>query len=456
MSIKDLYLEQQAYFKLAVTQTYRARLTVLSNLQTAFDQHEPELYQALLADLGKDEFESYVSEISQARRQIQYAIRHLKRWMAPKRAASNWYYFAKSSIHAQPLGQVLIISPFNYPVLLPFAALVSAIAAGNTVMLKPSEAVPHCNKVLAKIFSQAVSPSWLVLVEGGKEVVTELLALRFDHIHFTGSAAVGRIVMRAASEFLTPVTLELGGKSPVIVDESANIAIAAQRILWAKILNAGQTCIAPDYVLVHQSVQAELVAQIQALLTGKFRHTQHAQGGMTKMIHDAHFQKVQSLLQGEKIIAGGEYSAETRFIALTLLDDITLDSPCMQTEIFGPILPILSYQHFDQIQTIVEATPQHPLACYFFSENKAAIKKLIKMLPFGGGCINHCLLHITNYALPFGGVGQSGFGASQGKAGFDSFSHLKGMMRFSSKIEHELSYPPYSKFKLSILKRLLK
>lgn len=415
--------------------------------------HEDELFKAIHLDFGKSAFETYATELSFVYNEIDYFLKNLNKLARPKTVLTNLpNQIASSKIYSDAYGNVLIIGAWNYPYQLSIAPAISALAAGNSVILKPSEIPWNTAKVMEKIINENFPKEVFHVINGGAEETTELLKLRFDKIFFTGSPHVGKIVYQAAAKHLTPVTLELGGKSPAIVTESANLEVAARRIVWAKFLNAGQTCIAPDYVYVQNSVQQEFIRKVKNHIQ-KFDYqpdTEH----YTRIINTKHFDRLQNLIDPKKVIFGGKTDLEKLYIEPTVMDNVSWDDALMQEEIFGPILPILTYRHIDEVLEEIKSH-EKPLSAYIFTENSAEQEKFTQEISFGGGCINDTMMHITNPNLPFGGVGNSGMGSYHGKYGFKTFSHQKSVLNKTTWGEPSLKYPPYSEAGKKWLKRIL-
>ncbi len=446
--------EMRTFFASGTTLPIAWRKEQLKNLKAGILSHEPMILEALSLDLGKSDFEGYATELGVIYEQIDYTLKHIDRFSDKKRIRSSLISFpSKAYTVAQPLGVVLIMSPWNYPFHLSIAPLVSAMAAGNCAIVKPSRYSAYTSKVLKTLLAKLFPSNYIATFEGGSEMNQELLSHRFDHIFFTGSPHVGKIVMERASRTLTPVTLELGGKSPVIVDAHCNISLAARRIVWGKCLNAGQTCIAPDYVLVHKSVQKLLIEEMKQAITAMYGSDPLHNEELGHIINDKHFSRLVTLMGQGKLAWGGQLDPKTRKIAPTILVDVPLDSDLMQQEIFGPLLPIISYNTFSEAVAFVAQRP-HPLALYLFSENKEHQKIVVSSLLYGGGCINDTVMHLSNPRLPFGGVGESGMGCYHAKNGFDTFSHTKSILQSKTWLEIKLRYAPY-RGKLTLLKRLL-
>ena len=446
---------QRAYFNSGATRSYQSRIDNLHKLKATLSNYEPALTTALHADLGKPTFEAYVSEIGFSLHDASKTIKSLKAWMRPKFTLTGLLAQpASSRIYYDPLGVNLIIAPYNYPVNLTFSPLIASLAAGNTAVIKTSELTPQCSAVIRELIEATFPAELVAYIVGDVPETTVLLQQKFDHIFFTGSPRVGAIVMTAAAKQITPVTLELGGKSPCIVHADAQMDLAVKRIVSGKFMNAGQTCIAPDYVLVHESVKEDFLTRLKARVLSTYGENPIQSPDFARLVSDNHFQRVSGLIAKDKVLVGGQTDAASRFIAPTVLRDVSLKDKVMQEEIFGPVLPVLSYAALDDIYRIVGQLPQHPLACYLFSESAAIQQAIIANIPFGGGCINHCVLHMANHYLPFGGVGESGIGAYHGKHGFERFSHQKGVLKAVTWLDSPLLYAPYGD-KIKWLRRLM-
>ncbi|HEY9780159.1 MAG TPA: aldehyde dehydrogenase [Leptolyngbyaceae cyanobacterium] len=455
LPISDIICQQRKFFNTGKTKDIGFRITQLKNLQKAVIDHEAAIIAALKTDLHKSEFETYTTEIALCKKEINYALKQIANWTKPKKANIPLEQLPGfGRIYPEPLGVVLIISPWNYPFQLIIAPLVGAIAAGNCAILKPSEIAAHTSKLLADILPKYFDPAYIAVVEGGVEISQQLLAEKFDHIFFTGGTTIGRKVMEAAAKHLTPVTLELGGKSPCIVDADTNIEYTARRITWGKFINAGQTCVAPDYLLVEQSIKQELLDKIQKCI-GEFLGEQPATSpDYARIINQKHFNRLVEFIQYGKTIIGGESNSSELYIAPTVLDSVSLESPLMQEEIFGPILPVLTYSDISEAIAIVNQRPK-PLALYLFSHNKNLQRRVLQSTSSGSVCINDTVMQFAVPGLPFGGVGSSGMGKYHGKASFDTFSHYKSVLNRSLILDVKLRYAPYTKTKLQLLKRIL-
>jgi aldehyde dehydrogenase (NAD+) len=452
--IRGIVARQRQFHRGGRPRDVAFRKAQLKKLKSEMQAMEPELFQALHKDLGKSEFEAYTSEVGFVYEEIGYALANVDEWARPVRVPTPLLHQpSDSSIHPQPRGTVLIIGPWNYPLMLLLAPLVGAIAAGNTAVLKPSELAPATAAVVARLVARAFSPEYCAVVGGGVPETTALLAERFDHIFFTGSIPVGKIVMRAAAEHLTPVTLELGGKSPCIVDEHVDVAVAARRITWGKFYNAGQTCVAPDYLLVHRAVKPALLAGIKSALAEFFGADPSRSPDYGRIVNARHFDRLAELVDG-RVFVGGERDKASLYFAPTVLDDARMSDKAMAGEIFGPVLPVLTFDALDEAIAMVRERP-NPLALYVFTSRAATERRVVDEIPFGGGCVNNALIHLANPHMPFGGVGESGMGAYHGKFSFDTFSHKKAVTRTTTKLDIKLRYPPYAG-RLGLIRKLMR
>lgn len=454
-SIPEQVKALRASFDLGRTRPLSWRLDQLAAIERMCSEREAEIEAALREDLGKSHFEAYSTEIQYTAHEAHIARKKLRRWARPDRVSTPVVAQPGSSkIHKDPLGVVLIIAPWNYPFQLAMAPLVGAIAAGNCAVIKPSEVAPAVSAMLAELVPEYLDPDAVAIVEGGVDETTALLGCRFDHIFYTGNGRVGRIVMRAAAEHLTPVTLELGGKSPTIVDRSVDLTVAARRIAWGKFTNAGQTCVAPDYVLVERSVYdafvVELVATVKAFYGEDARHSPD----FGRIINTRHLDRLVPLLESGTVAVGGQHDRDDRFLAPTVLTDVAPDSPVMNDEIFGPILPVLPVDDVEAAIAFINARPK-PLALYLFSNDPSAQRKILERTSSGSAVINHALIQMAVPGLPFGGVGNSGMGAYHGKHSFDCFTHHKAVLRKPTALDPTFMYPPYTPKTIKLLKRLL-
>lgn len=456
-NITEILNVHQEFFRTNETKKLHFRLEQLEKLKNGIIQFESRITEALQKDLGKHPFESYTSEIGFVLNSITHTKNRLKKWAKPKKVKTPLTLFpSKSIIRYEPYGTVLIIGPFNYPFQLLIEPLIGAIAAGNCVVLKPSEVVPNVSAVITEMIETIFDPSYIRSVQGGIETNTSLIHTPFDYIFFTGSVPIGKVVMEAAAKNLVPVTLELGGKSPVIVDKSTNIQMAAHRIVWGKTLNAGQTCVAPDYLMVHEEVKHELVEEMKRTLQAFYSTNVEKSKDFGRIVNDRHFNRLQTILEKDnnQIIFGGTTNPDTRFIEPTLLD-ASWDSASMEDEIFGPILPILTYRDLDEAIRSINKLSK-PLALYLFTSNKKVEEKILTEISSGGVSINNTVTHLANPELPFGGVGHSGIGAYHGHYSFTTFSHERSILKTSTKINVRLLFPPYNDKNLKLVRRFLK
>ncbi len=448
--IEQKFYDSKAFFNTQQTKDISFRKEQLKKLSKAIKSYESDILEALYTDLGKNKVEAYATEIGITLKSIKNARKELKNWTKTKNVDTPLYLFpTKSYIKKEPYGTVLIIAPFNYPFQLVFEPLIGAIAAGNTAIIKPSELTPNVARVIKRLINETFDANYIEVIEGGIEETQTLIHLPFDYAFFTGSENVGKIVYQAASENLVPVTLEMGGKSPVIVDETANIKVASERICFGKFTNAGQTCVAPDYILVHESVKDDLITALSKTLREFYGQNIQQSPDYGRIVNLKHYHRLTSLLNSAQmnIVFGGHSDEDERYIEPTLLDHVTNDSAIMQEEIFGPILPILTYQSLDEAIAFIHQRPK-PLSLYLFSEDENATQRVINELSFGGGAINDTLMHLANPKLPFGGVGASGMGRYHGKYSFDTFTHEKSYIFKSTRLESGVHLPPYKgKFK---------
>ncbi|MBQ8684628.1 MAG: aldehyde dehydrogenase [Clostridia bacterium] len=454
--IARILTAQRAYFESGATYPVQARINALKRLQTTIRQNAEEICEALEKDLGKSRFEGYTCEVGMALDEIGYMLKNLKKFARPKRVKTPLAQFAsKSFVLPTPRGNTLIVSPWNYPFLLAVDPLVDSLAAGNTAIVKPSAYSPHTSALLEKLLNACFSEELVAVVTGGREENACLLKQKFDFIFFTGSQAVGREVLKRAAEHLTPVALELGGKSPCIVDETANIPLAAKRIVFGKYLNCGQTCVAPDYILCDKRVKDRLVAEIVAQIKAQFGAEPLENPDYGKMINEKHFARVLGLINAEKTVFGGGSDKDALRIEPTVLDGVEWSDAVMREEIFGPVLPVLTFADFDEVYPLL-ADKQKPLALYLFTSDKRRAKQAFSRLRFGGGCINDTVIHLATTSMGFGGVGESGMGAYHGKTGFDLFSHQKSVVDKKTWLDLPIRYQPYTKAKEKWVRRFLK
>lgn len=454
--IKDILQQQNHFFSSGKTIPAEFRLKQLESLKEAMIRHEADLAAALKEDLGKSRMESYMCEIGLTLSELTWMQKHLRSLMRSKRVSTPAAQFAaKSFCSPSPYGTVLIMSPWNYPVLLTLDPLIDAIAAGNTAVVKPSAYAPCTFDVMKTMIEECFPAHYVAVVDGGRAENQALLQQRFDMIFFTGGKTVGREVLRHAAEYLTPVTLELGGKSPCIVDSTAKIRLAAKRIVFGKYLNCGQTCVAPDYILCDKRIRDELITAILAEIEKQFGKEPLKNPNYGKIINEKHFERILGLINGEKLVYGGQSEPESLRIAPTVLNNITWDDAVMGEEIFGPLLPILTFDTLDEALNTVESHP-HPLALYFFSEDKAAQKKVLDTCRFGGGCINDTIIHLATSDMPFGGVGESGMGSYHGRVGFETFSHYRSIVDKKTWMDLPIRYQKYTGLKEKMMRMFLK
>jgi len=455
MKIQEIYTKQQDFFNSNKTKDVSFRIEQLKKFKKVLKENEDLLYKAIYEDFGKSEFETYVSELSLLYHEINNFIKNIKKWSKRKKVSTGFANFpAKSYIIPEPLGTTLIIGAWNYPYQLSLVPAITSLAAGNTVILKPSELPSKTSEIMAKVINDNFSNDYFCVIEGGVKETTELLEYRFDKIFFTGSIPVGRIIYQAAAKHLTPVTLELGGKSPTFVLADTDIKMTAKRIVWAKFLNAGQTCVAPDYVLVDKSIEEKFLDALKNEIEKYPTDSKYQNENYLKIINTNNFDRLSKLIDSDKICFGGNINRDERFISPTILKNISFEDEVMKDEIFGPILPVLSFTDLNEAIKVVKERPK-PLACYIYSKNRKIIDKLLKEISFGGGAVNDSLMHLSNSNLPFGGVGLSGIGSYHGKSGFDAFSHNKSILDKPFWLEPNIKYAPYSKRKLKIIRWLL-
>jgi aldehyde dehydrogenase (NAD+) len=441
--ITELVQKQRDFFSGGTTIDVSFRIEQLDRLRTALQTHEPALTKALGADLGKPPVEAYSAEIGIVLADIAFARQRVARWARTRRVKNPPIHkYTKSFIHPEPYGTALIIAPWNYPVQLLLSPLVGAIAAGNTALLKPSEISSNTSRALAEMIADAFDPAYIACVEGGPETAAALLEQRFDYIFYTGSTTVGRIVMEAAARGPTPVTLELGGKSPCIVEDDVELVHTAHRIVWGKFYNAGQTCIAPDYLLVNRKIRDRLLAAVKDAITEFYGPDPRTTPDYGRIINDRHFDRLSGLLGRGRVLVGGQKDKKQRYIAPTVIEGVSPDDPVMQEEIFGPILPVIEYDDLSGAIDFVNSRPR-PLALYFFSRDRRKQRRVLTETRSGGVCINDTVIQITSPYLPFGGVGASGMGSYHGRASFDTFTHYRSVLKQTFLFDLTLRYPPY-------------
>lgn len=456
--VQKILEEHNNFFYTGKTLSIDFRIEQLNKLREGIKKYEIEITEALRNDLGKHEFESYTTEIGFVLISIKEAIKNLKKWTKIKKVKTPVYLFpAKGFIMSEPYGTVLIIGPYNYPFQLLIEPLIGAISAGNCAVLKPSEISQNVTAVIKRIISDIFDKKYIRCVEGTIETNTSLINSKFDYIFFTGSVGVGKVVMEGAAKNLIPVTLELGGKSPVIVDETANIKVAAQRIIWGKMINAGQTCIAPDYLIVHESIKNTLIEEMKKVIKEFFQENLRKSKDFGRIINERHFNRIKSIIEEDKegIVYGGYTNKNEKYIELTLIEVSSWNCACMSEEIFGPILPILTYTHLDKAINKIRNMPK-PLALYLFTSNKKIEQKILMEISSGGVCINDTITHVANPNLPFGGVGNAGIGSYHGEQSFITFSHKKSVLKKTNKINLTILFPPYDKKKLKLIKKIMK
>lgn len=455
MNIPELLDYQRQFFKTNKTRDIAYLKNLLKTLKQEVLANEEAIYKALEKDFRKSRFETYLSEIGIVLAELDLAIKHIHIWSKPKRVMPSILNFPSSDyIYSEPYGAVLIIGPWNYPFQLALAPMIAAITAGNTAIIKPSELTPHTSKLVEDIITKVFQKEHVAIIQGGVPETTELLAQKWDYIFFTGSVPVGKIVAKAAAEHMTPVTLELGGKNPCIIDDTVNLKLTARRLVWGKFLNAGQTCIAPDYLLVKPEIKADLIQQLIIEIEKAYTNNPQDSLDYPRIINSKNLDRLTRMLQDVKIAYGGQYDTNDHYLAPTLIDQPALDSEVMKDEIFGPILPILSYTSEDDLKRIIDSY-EKPLAFYVFSNNNSYAKQLMSKFSFGGATINDSMIHFLNHRLPFGGVGDSGIGAYHGRIGYETFSHQKAVVKKGNWLDIPMRYAPY-KGKMKQLKTMLK
>ena len=455
--VEQMIEEQRAFFHTGKTRELEFKKAQLQFLKETIKKYEQDIIKALYLDLHKSEFEAYSNEIGIVYDSISYMLSNLERLEQPEKVKTPLHFQpGKSFIVREPYGVTLIIGPFNYPFQLVIEPLIGAIVGGNTAIVKPSESSVHTSAIVKQIIEETFDERYVRVVEGEKDEVQALIHAPFDFMFFTGSVAVGKIVAKAAAERLTPFVLELGGKSPAIVDQTANLEVAAKRIAWGKFNNAGQTCVAPDYVLVHRSVYPKFIKLMKKTIASFYGKTPQESKDFGRIISERQFDRLQKLLEEEKdqITCGGETDRNDLYIAPTILERVDWNSPIMEDEIFGPIMPIMAYEELPRVISQIRKLPK-PLAGYLFSENEKAIDYFLKELPFGGGCINDVIVHVGNSYLPFGGVGPSGVGAYHGKASYECFTHAKSIVHRSTSLANGLLFPPYNN-KVNLVRKIMK
>lgn len=461
--MKDLIEQQREFFNTGVTFTYEYRKVALKKLKESIIKHEAEIAVALKKDLGKSATESYLSEIGMLLEDISYTLKHLRSWMKPKRQSTPMTISpASSRVVNCPYGVVLVIAPWNYPILLSLQPLAGALAAGNCCVLKPSELAPASAEVIEKIVKEVFPENYAAVINGGVETSKALLDEQFDYIFYTGNTSVGRIVMEKAARFLTPVTLELGGKSPVVVSRHARLRLAARRIAFGKLMNLGQTCVAPDYVLVEREVHDQFITLLKEEIVKMYGAKPLQNAAYGKIINRRHYDRICRLIDpetfgdGQKVVVfGGECDEASLRIAPTILDNVTAEDAVMAEEIFGPVLPILTVDNLDEAFRFIQQRP-HPLALYIFTQKRVEEERFVDGLLFGGGCVNDVVVHLSNPNLPFGGIGPSGMGEYHGKSTYETFSHRKSIVKSATWIDMPLRYPPYTEKTDKMLRMFMK
>ena len=454
-SISQTLTRLRAFFASGKTRDVEFRITQLKKLKEGIRKYEPEIIASLYDDLRKPPFESYASEIGILYTEIDHVIRHLRSWSHTRRVATPIIHFLSTSrVYQEPYGVVLIISPWNYPFQLAIAPLIGAIAAGNCILIKPSEFSDSTSQTMAKMVGELFESDYITVFQAEAEATQKLLEEKFDYIFFTGSTIVGRIIMTTAAKHLTPVTLELGGKSPCIVHEDASLNYGIKRIAWGKFFNAGQTCIAPDYVLIHRKVKDIFLEKMIKTIHNFYGEDPMTSPDYARIINERHFDRLLQLMKSGWILCGGNYQKKNLYIAPTIIDQISPEEPLMQEEIFGPLLPLIEYDEIDEAIAFVNKRPR-PLALYCFSENREIQERVLRETSSGGGCINDTVSHIGSQELPFGGIGESGMGAYHGKFSFDTFTHQRGMLFRSNLVDIPLRYPPY-RDRVSLLQLLFR
>ena len=454
-TVAEAIKRHRTYFNTGKTLDVGFRKNSLKKLKAALFRYENKLYDAFWEDLHKSKFEAFGTEIGMVSKEIGLHLKNLTKWAKPRSILTDMLnFYSTSRIYYEPYGLVLIMSPWNYPLQLAFLPLVGAISAGNCVMLKPAHYSEHISEIIRELITETFDPGYISVVTGGRDVNQAILDERFDFIFFTGSPYLGKIVMEKAAKHLTPVTLELGGKSPCIVEPDADIGVAAQRICFGKFLNAGQTCIAPDHLFVHVDVKEKLIKAIRRCIRRFYGDDPEKSPDFARIITDAQFQRLEHLMHSAgTILHGGRLNPKTRYIEPTLIDGITHDDPIMQEEIFGTLLPILNYTHLYDVISLINAG-EKPLALYFFSASIGARERVLSRTSSGGGCVNDTIMHVSNPRMPFGGVGNSGMGCYHGRFSFDTFSHHRSILRKTTRFNPTLAYPPYGN-KLRFFRRML-
>lgn len=452
---RSLVNKQKEFFRTEQTKDINFRIASLQKLREAIRFKEKEIMAALREDLNKSDFEAYTTEIGFVLAELRFTINNLRSWAKPKKVKTPKTHFGSTSyVYSEPYGTALIIGPWNYPIQLAIGPLIGAIAAGNCAIIKPSELTPKTSELLEELIRGLFPENYISVVQGGVETSQALLKEKFDYIFFTGSVAVGKIIMEAAAKKLTPVTLELGGKSPCIVHDDAKIKLAAKRIAWGKFTNAGQTCIAPDYLYLHKSIKERFLAQFKQEIAELYGKQPLENPNFTRIVNRSHFDRLRSYLNNGETFLGGKTEPDKLTIEPTVLTNVSWDEPIMEDEIFGPILPVLEYDNLSDVMEAIHRQPK-PLACYIFTESKSVQDKILNNVSFGGGCVNDTIYHVASPHLPFGGVGNSGIGAYHGKSSFDTFSHKKSVLKQTTRFDIPIRYPNI-KNGLNIIRKILK
>ncbi len=450
--ISEIVARQTAFFNSHATLPVDVRIQKLKLLKSNIKKYGNDVIEALYIDLGKSEFEAFAGEVGLAAHEITFHISNLKHWAKPEKVSTPLFSFpSKSYIHKQPYGKVLIIGPFNFPFMLTIIPLIGAISAGNVAIIKPSENTVKTSAVIAKIIEDTFEPEYVTVVQGGVEISRELLSYRWDKIFFTGSTQVGKTVMQEAAKNLTPVVLELGGKNPVVVDKDANLEVAAKRIIWGKFFNAGQSCVAPDHLFVHEDVQEKLLPLLKKAVVQFYSENPRESKHFGRIIHEKSIRRLSDIIKNENVYVGGETEHQERYFSPTILTNVNEESPVMQEEIFGPVLPIITFKDINNLINYINQK-EKPLVLYYFSEDRRKQKEMLNRTFSGDACINEVVVHFTNFSLPFGGVGYSGMGTYHGKHSFETFSHSRSVMKTTTLFDLPLRYTPNSKWALKIMR----
>lgn len=455
-NITEILAKQTTFFNTNATIPVDFRILRLKRLKQNIKKYEKEIIKALNKDLGKSEFEAFAGEVGLAMHEISFHIKHLKRWASPKKVSTPLYSFpSKSFIHKQPYGKILIIGPFNFPFMLTIVPLIGAISAGNVAVIKPSEYTLATSSIIEKIITESFEPEHIIVVQGGVDISQKLLEFRWDKIFFTGSTQVGKIVMQAAAKYLTPVVLELGGKNPVVVDKDANLEVAAKRIVWGKFFNAGQSCVAPDHLFVHEDVHEKLLFYLKQAVIKFYSENPKESQDFGRIINEKTTRRLSEMIKNEKIYLGGNAEHSERYFAPTILTGIGEESPVMQDEIFGPVLPVITFRDLNNVINYINQK-EKPLVLYYFSEDRKKQNEILRRTFSGDACINEVVVHFTNFSLPFGGVGYSGMGTYHGKHSFEIFSHSRSVMKTTTAFDLPLRYAPDNKLALKLMRFLFR